>query len=281
MTRIALAQVSGPPDGGADNRARSVQAATRAFEQGADIVVLPELIVPGYDTQADRIGAAAEALDGETVHAWRELARTADGYIAAGFAERDGRALYNAAVLVGPDGVVLHYRKLHLFADEKHVFVPGDRGLPVVATRHGTIGLCVCYDLRFVETLRILALSGAALVCVPTAWVAGFDESQWDAEGYCPQARVALMQANLNQVFIACASQVGTYAGLTLLGSSVVGDPYGQCVAGPLAGDRDDVMVVEVDLRKVDAARDRGNGVRPREDRRTDLYRLEVEGRRL
>jgi N-carbamoylputrescine amidase len=186
--------------------------------------------------------------------------------------------VYNAAVLVGPDGVVLQYRKLHLLADEIHVFARGDRGLPVVVMRHGTIGLCVCYDLRFVETLRILAPSGAALVCVPTAWVAGFDKSHWDAEGCCPQARVALMQANLNQVFIACASQAGTHAGPWAL--PWWDDPYGQCVAGPLAGDRDDV-VVEVDLRKVAAARDRGNGVRPREDRRTDLYRLEVEGRRL
>jgi predicted amidohydrolase len=196
-------------------------------------------------------------------------------------AERAGRSIYNAAVLVGPDGVALHYRKLHLFADEKRVFAPGDRGLPVASTPHGTIGLCVCYDLRFVETLRILALSGADLVCVPTAWVAGFDESRWDRDGYCPQARAALVQANLNQVFIACASQAGAQAEHTFLGSSIVGDPFGRCLAGPLSGDHDDVSVAEIDLGDVAGARDRGNGIRPREDRRTDVYRLEVAGRRL
>lgn len=281
MTRIALAQVSGHPDGGAENRRHSVAAAVQAFEQGAHIVVLPELIVPGYDLVAERVAEAAEPLDGETIAAWSELARAADGYIAGGLAERAGRAIYNTAVLVGPDGVALHYRKLHLFADEKAVFAPGDRGLPVAPTPHGTIGLCICYDLRFVETLRALALAGADLVCVPTAWVEGFDAATWDTEGYCSQARAALMQANLNQIFLACSSQAGAREKQRFLGSSIVGDPFGRCVLGPLAGDRDELSVVEVDIAAVEQARDRGNGIRPREERRTDIYRLEIGGRRL
>lgn len=281
MTRVAVAQVSGPADGGAANRERATAAAREAFERDAEIVVLPELIVPGYGWDREQVAAGAEPIDGETAAAWAELARQAGGWVAGGFAERAGDALYNTAVLIGPEGLALHYRKLHLFGGEKDVFTPGDLGLPVAHTPHGVLGLCVCYDLRFVETLRILALRGADLVCVPTAWVGGFDSVRWDSEGYASQARTALMQANLNQVFVACASQAGTQGVHEFLGSSIVGDPRGQCVAGPLAPDRDGLAVVDIDLAAARSAHDRGGGILPREDRRTDVYVLEVGGEKL
>jgi predicted amidohydrolase len=281
VTRVAIAQISGPPGAADANRRLSVGAARDAFADGADIVVLPELIAPGYGWRWDVLDEHAESVDGPTVSAWAEVARDAGGWLAGGFAERAGDRLYNTAVLVGPDGVVLHYRKLHLFAGEKEVFTPGDRGLPVVDTPHGRIGLCVCYDLRFVETLRALALRGAALVCVPTAWVAGFDSAGWDGEGFCPQARTALVQANLDQVFVACASQAGAQGEHEFLGSSIVADARGHCVAGPLPGDRDETAMVDVDLRSAAAAQDRGGGIRPRADRRTDVYALVVENEQL
>ena len=114
---------------------------------------------------------------------WTELARRHGGYLAGGFCERDGADLYNSAVLVDAGGIILHYRKLHLFSGEKQAFAPGDRGLPVVDTPMGRIGVCVCYDLRFVETVRILSLRGAQLILVPTAWVAGFDREPMDGNG--------------------------------------------------------------------------------------------------
>jgi N-carbamoylputrescine amidase len=281
MTVVALAQVSGPAGSGEANRAKSLDVAGRAFDQGADLVVLPELLVPGYDWDRERLEAGAEPLDGPTVSAWTELAARHGGWIAGGFAERGGERLFNTGVLVGPEGVALHYRKLHLFSGEKGVLTPGDLGLPVVDTPLGRIGLCICYDLRFVETLRALSLSGAELVCVPTAWVAGFDATRWDAEGYCPQARYATMQANLDGVFVACASQAGDWGEHTFLGSSVLADPRGQVVAGPLPGDADDLVLAEIDLSSDGGASDRGGGIRPREDRRDDVYSLMLDGRPL
>jgi N-carbamoylputrescine amidase len=281
MTGVAIAQISGPADGGAETRARSIDAAREAFARGAQVVVLPELIVPGYGWRSDVVESGAEPIDGETVSAWTRVAREANGYVAGGLAERDDDSLYNAAVLVGPDGLVLHYRKLHLFAGEKGVFTPGDLGLPIVRTPLGVIGLCVCYDLRFVETLRVLALRGAELVCVPTAWVSGFDAERWDADGYCPQARSALVQANLDQVFVACASQAGAHGDFEFLGSSIVADPRGRCLAGPLAPDRDEIAIADVDLGETRAAHDRGGDVLPRVDRRTDVYALAVGTERL
>jgi predicted amidohydrolase len=281
MTSVAIAQLSGPPDGGAANRERSIEAAREAFARGTQVVVLPELIVPGYSWQRDVVESGAEPIDGETVSAWTEVAREAGGYIAGGLAEREGDSLYNAAVLVGPEGVALHYRKLHLFAGEKGVFTPGDLGLPVARTPLGVVGLCVCYDLRFVETLRVLALRGAELVCVPTAWVSGFDAERWDADGYAPQARSTLVQANLDQVFVACASQAGMHGEFEFLGSSIVADPRGRCLAGPLARDRDETAIADVDFGEARAAHDRGGAVLPRTDRRTDVYALAVGPERL
>ncbi len=282
MTRVAIVQLATDPSGGGEAaREQSVAAAREAFREGADVVVLPELIVPGYSWERELLERHAESLDGPTVTAWKELARDTGGYLAGGFAERAASALYNAAVLVGPDGVALHYRKLHLFAGEREVLHAGDLGLPLVDTPHGRIGLCVCYDLRFVETLRVLALRKAALVCVPTAWVPGFDRERWDAEGYCPQARSALVQANLDQVFVACASQAGRRGDFELLGSSIVADPLGRCVAGPLSGERPETAFADIDTGAVKAAGDRGGGVRPHADRRTDVYTLTVGGERL
>jgi N-carbamoylputrescine amidase len=281
MTRVGLAQLGGEPDRPAVNRALSLAAAARAFAEGAEVVVLPELIVPGYTWNRGLLEAGAEPIDGATVTAWVSLAARTGGLIAGGFAEREGDRIFNTAVLVGPHGPVLHYRKLHLFSGEKDVLAPGDLGLPVVQTQVGVIALCVCYDLRFVETLRALSLSGAELVCVPTAWVVGFDAQRWDADGFCPQARGALLQANLDGVFVACASQVGRLGGHEFLGSSVVGDPRGQCIAGPLSPAHSDLALADLDLSMVGTTRNRGGGIHPREDRRTDVYALELDGVRL
>jgi N-carbamoylputrescine amidase len=280
MTRelaLGIAQITSAEDRDASLEL-SLAAARDLFERGARLVVLPELIVPGYRLERDYLATGAEPLGGPVTRAWQELAGRYDGYLAAGFCERDGDALYNSAVLVGPEGTALHYRKLHLFAGEKAIFTPGDRGLPVTRTGAGVIGLCVCYDLRFVETVRILALQGAELICVPTAWLPGFDQQSWDGDGYCPQARGALLQANLDQVHIACASQVGAAGGLDFLGSSVVSDPYGAVPLGPLSGDRSELAVTTIDLDAVARAHDRGSLINPFEDRRSDVYGVTLAG---
>lgn len=269
---VGLAQITGRPYAAEANRELSLTSAREAFERGAQLVVLPELIVPGYVSDRERLLEIAEPLGGPTVKAWRWLAAGAGGWIAGGFCERDGGRLYNTAVLVGPRGVALHYRKLHLFRTEKRAFEPGDLGLPVANLPFGCVGLCVCYDLRFVETVRILALSGAEVICVPTAWVTGFDRDRWDERGLAPQAQGALLQANLSQVFIACASQVGRSEELEFLGSSIVADPLGKLAAGPLPGTEPALEVASIDLAAVEEAQVRDPLIRPREERRSDVY---------
>jgi predicted amidohydrolase len=275
--RLGIAQITARQDH-ESNRQLTLNAAGSLFERGAQLVVLPELIVPGYRLDPDFQRAGAEPLDGATIQAWRELASSAGGYLAAGLCERDGDRLYNTAVLLGPDGILMHYRKLHTFAAEKQIFTPGDRGLPVAKLPLGVIGLCICYDLRFVETARILALRGAELICVPTAWVTGFDRKGSDGEGFAPQARGAQLQANLDQVYIACASQAGAAWEQVFLGSSIICDPYGEVLLGPLPPDRDELAVTTVDLDRVRAAHHRDTLINPLSDRRADVYGLALEG---
>jgi predicted amidohydrolase len=271
---IGLAQVTGDPYASRRNRELTVAAAEQLFDRGAKLVVLPELVASGYAADRERLLDVAEPLDGPAVAAWTELARRRDGWVAGGLCERDGDSLFNSAVLVGPEGVELHYRKLHLFREEKLAFEPGDLGLPVAELPFGKVGLCICYDLRFVETLRILALEGAEIVCVPTAWIAGFDTEKWDSRGLAPQAANAILQANLNQVFVACASQAGPRGGWEMLGSSVLIDPRGKVALGPLPGEEDDLALAEIDLDQVAAAQTRDELITPRADRRTDVYGL-------
>lgn len=284
MTRpvsVGLAQIGSPPGDAALNRDAAVEAADHLFNQGAQIVVLPELCAPWYAADPAVLDPLAETLSGPTVEAWRSLAATHGGVIVGGLCERSEDSLYNSAVAVDASGVIGHYRKLHLFASEKQCFTPGDVGLPVFDSPFGRIGLCICYDLRFVEVVRVLALSGAELICVPTAWLPGFDAQRWDANGLCPQAHGAVLQANLNQVFIACASQVGTFGDVEFLGSSVMADPFGKLAVGPLSGSLESLETAEIDLDDVTTAQDRGSLITPRKDRRTDVYGIAYEGREM
>lgn len=94
----------------------------------------------------------------------------------------------------------------------------------------------------------------------------------------CPQAYGALFQSNLNQVFIACASQAGAHGGLDYLGSSVIADPYGKLVCGPLSGANDEVVVAEIDMGVAELSRVRSPLIAPRADRRTDVYGIAIDG---
>lgn len=280
MTRIGVAaiQLRVPlyqPDA---NRRRAAAVIDAAARDGAQLIVAPELSISGYGLEVDGLMASAEPLLGPTLASWTALAAAHECYIAGGFCEREGDRLYNAAMLVGPQGLVGHYRKLHLFDAEKHVFTPGDKGLSVHELPFGRVGLCVCYDLRFVEVVRALALQGADLIAVPTAWVGGFDSIPFDSGGLITQARGAAVQANLNQVFLACASQAGTAGGARFLGSSLLVDPFGTVLAGPLGADEEVTLRAEIDLADTSRARVRSALIRPRDDRRTDVYGLAIGG---
>ena len=280
-TSIAAVQFTATPGQAQNNRARTLDFIHTAATRDARIVVLPELAVSGYCLDQTLLELAAEELNGATLEAWTKAAATLNVVIAGGFCEKAEGKLYNSALLVGPNGLLLHYRKLHLFDREKLVFAPGDLGLSVADTPFGRIGLCVCYDLRFVEVMRGLALQNADLIAVPTAWVGGFDKVARDGDGLIGQARGAIVQANLNQVFVACASQSGEANGTCFLGSSVIADPYGRVLSGPLDEIVEDMAIAPFEHSLVREAQNRSELIRPRSDRRSDVYELRFMNRAL
>lgn len=276
ILNVAIAQMDAEPFDVTSNANRGVATIRQAAQGGADLVVLPELVSTGYVMDAGRIHAAAEPVwtdtPGPVLAAWRRAALDERICVVAGLAERAGEHYYNSAVVIDDAGEIVDvYRKVHLFGAERSVFAPGDRGFPIVKVAGASLGILVCYDLRFPEAMRILALRGADIICVPAAWVPDFDRVPAPCPGLIPQVLNVIVQANLNQVWVAVAGRTGQDAETALLGSSVIVGPYGNAVKGPLG--REEVVVghaLRPDLTV--EARDRGGAIRPREDRRTDLY---------
>ena len=174
--KIALAAIQmdvkfGQKDENINNSLRLIQ---EAAEKGAKLIVLPELCNTGYafNSRDEVYPLAEKAPEGETIRAWIKTAKDLNVYICGGFVEldEDEIRIFNSSVLVGPEGHIGTYRKLHLWNTEKYFFEPGDTGLPVFNTPIGRIGMLICYDLWFPEAFRILKL-GADVICCPSNWV--------------------------------------------------------------------------------------------------------------
>jgi predicted amidohydrolase len=179
-----------------------------------------------------------------------------------GLAEREGERLFNAAVLVGPDGLVACYRKVHLFRFEKEIFTPGDGGFEVHEVAGARVGMLVCFDWIYPEAARALALAGADVIAHPSNLV-------------LPHAQRALVTRCLeNRVFWVLANRTGSeregHRSLTFTGRSRIGAPDGRVLAdaGP------DGTVLEVVT--VDPSEARDKHVTPENDlladRRPALY---------
>jgi predicted amidohydrolase len=229
------------------NVARSVELASQAATNGADLVVLPELTSSGYvfASREEAWELSEEVPGGPAVSAWAELCARTGLHLVAGVCERSGRALYNSAVVVGPDGHVGTFRKVHLWDAENLWFEPGDLGFPVFETPLGRLATFICYDLWFPESTRSCAIAGAEIVCVPTNWV--------PIPGQAPDApaiATVLCQANAhsNAVFVAAADRVGTERGQPFIGQSVIVSYTGWPIAGPASHDREEILYADVDL---------------------------------
>jgi predicted amidohydrolase len=240
-----------------------------AVAEGVQVVVLPELASSGYVFQSvEEARAAAVPADGALLAGWAEEAARGDALVVGGFCELadDGR-LFNSAVLLDGDGVIAVYRKIHLWDEEPGWFVPGEAPAPVVQTRHGRIGLAVCYDLEFPELTRGLALEGAELIAVPTNWPR--DEAA--PNGQPVLLTLAVTTAYCNKVFVAVADRCGAERGVDFAGASVIAGPDGARLAGPVEGGGVATLHVDCDLR---AAREKRTGARNDAfaDRRPDRY---------
>lgn len=233
---------------------------------GADLLVLPELSNSGYRFEnRQQALSLAESIDNSRfLDRIMALCVSRQLHMVVGFNELDGDRLFNTAVMVGPDGVVGKYRKLHLFWDEKEIFEPGNLGLPVFEIAGAKIGLLICFDWVFPEVWRSLALDGAELICHPSNLV---------LPGLCQ--RSIPTHAVCNRLFILTANRYGTERDLTFTGRSIVVDPKGN-VLHEAPPDQDHCFVANFD-----PALARDKWITPRnhalDDRRPEHYRRLVE----
>jgi deaminated glutathione amidase len=244
---IAAAQMISGPD-----RMKNLEVATRlvrrAAERGATLVGLPENVA-WMGSEKDRPGAA-ERLDGPTLTRFAELARELRIHLLAGSIMESGAPagrVYNTSVLLGPDGQRLAlYRKIHLFDAEvgdgatyreSDTVAPGDT--PVTAeTPVGTVGLTICYDLRFPELYRALSRAGATVLTVPAAFTLMTGKDHWEV--------LLRARAIENQAYVLAPAQGGRHTDQRVTyGHAMVVDPWGLVVAR--ASDGEGLAIAEVD----------------------------------
>ena len=239
--RLALWQDLSPMGDRAAAIVRIDQATRAAGAIGAAVVVMPEAFLPGYNHPAladlalprtdpvfDQIGAICSA--------------SCCGLV-LGYAERDGDALFNAAIAFDADGkVVAHYRKIQLFGPrEKALYQPG-RHYTIFEFHGQKAALLICYDIEFADHVRVLAAQGVTLMLVPTANMDPFD--------HVVRHTVPTMAANYG-VSIVYANYCGTEGDLTYVGGSLIAGPHGEVLAQ--AGRGPALLVADIPPR--DAAR--------------------------
>ncbi len=258
---VALAQMACEPGGVANNVAAMARSIRVAAERGGDAVVFPEMCDTGYHMPT--IARAASAWDRGPFLDLAGLAKECRIAVIAGLSERDGASIYNSTAAIGPDGALLaKYRKIHLFTGRpvcEHEHLAAGRSLATFELGGFRVGLMTCYDVRFPELARALALAGAEAVIVPAAFpLARIDH--WTT--------LTAARAIENQLYVAAVNRVGADHGLTFGGRSVLLDPAGAALAS--ASETDDVLVVgRFDRARLDEVR---AGLQVFRDRRPDVY---------
>ena len=260
--KIAAAQISCAL-GDLDTNLRKIcEFSERAKNAAADLVVFPEMVDTGYSMPLIQKCALPWAKG--AVPQLQEIAKALSIAILAGVSDRDGDRIYNAQALIDSGGNIIgKYRKTHLVTaaplDERPVFTAGGEFVACNIDNF-TAGLTICYDLRFPELCRKLAVEhGANLIIVSSAW---------------PWLRIqhlrifALSRAIENQCYLVVANRVGTDDGVTLCGTSVIVDPQGTILAAASV-DREEIIYAVISRDVLDLTRER---IRVFDHRRPELY---------
>jgi omega-amidase len=257
-----------------DKKKNLIQAVKMIKEAGktADLVVLPEMFNCPYDIEKFQ-EYAEESDNSPSLSEVSLAAKKANVYLVAGSVpEREGKHIYNSSFFFNPQGELIgSYRKIHLFDidvpgeisfKESKKLSAGDQ-LTVVETDLGKIGICICYDLRFPELLRLMTLQGAQLIVVPGAFNLTTGPAHWK--------QLIRVRAMDNQVYMAAASPArNEAASYVAYGHSMLVDPWGTVLTK--AGVLEEIVYSEINLSYLEKVREKLPLLR---NRRTDLYRIE------
>jgi predicted amidohydrolase len=253
----AVVQISSGSDR-ARNLARAGELVGEAAARGARLAVLPEVVA--WRGARDAEPAHVESIPGPTAGAMAALAARHRLVLCAGSwleeSPTPGRA-FNTSCVFGPDGTLLaRYRKIHLFdvdlpgevvVRESETRAPGTECV-TVATALGTLGVSICYDLRFPELYRRLAHAGAELLLVPSAFTRPTGSAHWEV--------LLRARAIENQCYVLAANQTGTSPhGFADYGNSMIVDPWGSVLTRADDGDHEGVWIAEIDRGRLQQVR--------------------------
>jgi len=205
----------------------------------ADLIVLPELCTSGYlFSSRDQMALLASPANGRVPLFFQELAHREQITIAAGFLESERNEFYNSQIVVSPEGEQIIYRKVHLFLDEKDLFQPGNSGFKIYELHTTKLGMMICFDWIFPESVRTLALMGADIICHSANLVLPF----------CQKAMIT--RSIENGVFTITANRIGSDEigdeCLNFTGMSQVTDPKGHVLI-QAGDDEEKVAFVNID----------------------------------
>ena len=256
--KIALYQGEGRPAGVDENLEIMKRKARLAAEQGADLIIFPELFLSGYNI-GKTVVELAEQADGPSCHKAAQIARDANIALLYGYPEHNRKKVYNSAILIGRGGKTrANYRKTHLYGSyEKKFFKPGDS--LILAELEGlNIGILICYDVEFPEAVRALVYAGADLVAVPTALM----------EDYCRVAeKVVPARAYESEIYVAYVNRCGSEGDTIYCGRSCLVGPDGRDVLR--AGLTEELLLADIDKNAIAEARETNAVLK---DLRPDLY---------
>src|SRR6202008_2431169 len=265
-----------------ENLENAIALIREAAAQGAQIICLPELFKTVYFCQEEnhKYFQYAEPIPGPTTERLSALAKELQVVIVASLFERRAAGLYhNTAAVIDADGTLLGiYRKMHIPDDplypEKFYFTPGDLGFRAWKTRHGKIGVCVCWDQWYPEAARLTALHGAEIIFYPTAigWHPG-EKKEFGHAQHSAWETIQRGHAIANGCYVGVANRVGHEApaggdGIEFLGQSFLCGPDGELMAKGSV-DREEIVTGDVDWKRVDQHRTHWPFLR---DRRVDAY---------
>jgi predicted amidohydrolase len=255
--------------GEVDQNLAAIEARLReTVSNGAALSIFPECAVTGYCfASLDEARESAEPVPGSATERMAALCRELDTYAVFGMLEADGDRVFNAAVLVGPDGLIGSYRKVHLpFLGVDMFSSFGDVGFQVHEAGDLRVGMNICYDSAFPEAARSLTLLGADLIALPTNWPPGAE---------CVAGFVINARAMENAVYFAAANRVGEERGFRFIGRSRICAPNGQTLAAS-DDDRETILYADIDpelARSKLAVREPGRHAIDRlADRRPEMY---------
>lgn len=247
MIRVAAAQIN-PRLGDCEWNLGIVERVfVQAAGAGAQLIVFPECSLTGYVFNSlDEALTVAEPIPGPLSDYVAGLSRRHGIYAVVGTLERVGDRCYNTALLAGPSGIEAIYRKTHtLCLGVDRFTTPGDIPYHVYDLPIGRLGILICYDLRFPEPARVLALSGAQVIALPTNWPR---TSNIQADVFTRS------RAAENRVFVVACDRVGTERDATFLGRSQIVGPSGD-VLKEGSTQREELVIADIDPGEADTKR--------------------------